>query len=157
MLPIDQDSYDTLVAHARAEYPNEACALLAGNGRIEKVYTLPNAEASPTFYVVEPRAQLAAMNEMDERGWELLGIFHSHTFTEAYPSRTDISYAAEPQAHYVLVSTAESGREPGPVSVRSYRILDGVVTEEEIDVTDAGPPPSQREEIRVSWAKPSQS
>src|ERR687888_597036 len=107
MLPIDQDSYDTLVAHARAEYPNEACALLAGNGRIEKVYTLPNAEASPTFYVVEPKAQLRAMNEMDERGWDLVGIFHSHTFTEAYPSRTDVELAAYPDATYLILSLAD--------------------------------------------------
>ena len=98
MFQLDQDSYDQLVAHARAEYPNEACALLGGAGRVEKVYALPNAEASPSFYVVEPKAQLAAMNEMDERGWDLVGIFHSHTFTEAYPSRTDVELAAYPDA-----------------------------------------------------------
>ena len=125
MFPIDQHSYDTLVAQARAEYPNEACALLGGNGRIEKIYTLPNAEASPTFYVVEPRAQLAAMNEMDERGWELLGIFHSHTFTEAYPSRTDVELAAYPDAHYLILSLAD----PDAPTLRAFRIVDGTVTE----------------------------
>src|SRR4051812_14379080 len=96
MFTLDQASYDALIAHARAEYPNEACAFLAGAGSVEdgftveKVFALPNAEASPTFYLVEPKAQLAAMNEMDDHDQELVGIFHSHTFTEAYPSRTDI-------------------------------------------------------------------
>ena len=63
-------------------------------------------------------------------------VYHSHTSTEAYPSRTDISLAAEPQAHYVLVSTAESTDGDGPVSVRSYRILDGTVTEEDIEIAE---------------------
>jgi len=73
---------------------------------------------------------------MDEADEEIVVVYHSHTATEAYPSRTDISYAAEPQAHYVLVSTAESGADEGPNEVRSYRIVDGVVTEEEIDITE---------------------
>ena len=76
---------------------------------------------------------------MDDADEEIVVVYHSHTATEAYPSRTDIAYAAEPQAHYVLVSTAESGRGEGPVQVRSYRILDGVVTEEDLEVTDAAP------------------
>src|SRR6266508_4197923 len=67
MFAIDQQSYDTLVAHARAEYPNEACALLSGRDHtVAKVYAFPNAEASPTFYVVDPKAQLQAMTEMDD-------------------------------------------------------------------------------------------
>ena len=70
-------------------------------------------------------------------------VYHSHTSTEAYPSRTDISYAAEPQAHYLLVSVAETGSEDGPAEVRSYRILDGVVTEEEIEITSADPAGSE--------------
>ena len=133
MFPIDQHGYDTLVAHARAEYPNEACALLAGNGRVEKVYTLPNAEASPTFYVVEPRAQLAAMNEMDERGWDLVGIFHSHTFTEAYPSRTDVELAAYPDATYLILSLAD---QDAPV-LRGFRIREGEVDEIPVRVDEA--------------------
>ena len=85
MLRLDDDQYEALVAHARAEYPNEACALLAGrDGSVERVYALPNAEASPTFYVVEPKAQLRAMTEMDDLGLDLVGIFHSHVATEAF-------------------------------------------------------------------------
>jgi len=74
VLQIDDDHYEALVAHARAGYPNEACALLAGrDGSVERVYALPNAEASPTFYVVEPKAQLRAMTEMDDLGLDLVG------------------------------------------------------------------------------------
>src|ERR671934_2007900 len=131
MLELDQDHFQALVAHARAEYPNEACALLAGrDGAVDKVYALPNAEASPSFYVVEPKAQLRAMNEMDDRGWDLVGIFHSHTFTEAYPSRTDVELAAYPDAAYLILSLADLD---APV-LRAFRIRDGQVTEEELRV-----------------------
>jgi proteasome lid subunit RPN8/RPN11 len=135
MLEIGQDQYRTLVAHASAEYPNEACALLAGrDGTVERVYAVPNAEASPTFYVVEPKLLLRVMTEIDDLGLDLVGIFHSHVATEAYPSRTDIGLAQEPNAHYVLVSTREHGNNVGPVEFRSYRIVDGEVTEEEVTV-----------------------
>ena len=131
MFAIDRQSYDTLVAHARAEYPNEACALLSGrDGSLEKVYALPNAEASPTFYVVEPKAQLAAMNEMDDLGLDLIGIFHSHTFTEAYPSRTDIELAAYPDATYLILSLANRD---APV-LRAFSIHDGQVDEQEVRI-----------------------
>jgi [CysO sulfur-carrier protein]-S-L-cysteine hydrolase len=71
---------------------------------------------------------------MDDRDEEPVVIYHSHTATEAYPSRTDISYASEPNAHYVLVST----READETEFRSYRIIDGEVTEEEVSVVEAG-------------------
>jgi proteasome lid subunit RPN8/RPN11 len=138
MFNLDKDSYDTLVAHARAAYPNEACALLAGLGDgdrplVTKVFALPNAEASPTFYVVEPKAQLRAMNEMDEQGWDLVGIFHSHTFTEAYPSRTDVQLAAYPDAAYLILSLAQ----PEAPRLRAFTIRDGEVSELEITVDGA--------------------
>src|ERR687888_1623672 len=134
MLQLDDDQYQALVAHARAEYPNEACALLAGrDGAVERVYALPNAEASPTFYVVEPKAQLRAMNEMDDRGMELVGIFHSHTFTEAYPSRTDVDLAAYPDATYLILSLAD----PEAPRLRGFRIRDGEVDEIPVRVDEA--------------------
>ncbi len=89
-----------------------------------------NAERSPTFYRFDSLEQLKVWREMDRRDEEPVVIYHSHTATEPYPSRTDVSYASEPGAHYVLVST----REPDTDEVRSYRILDGVVTEEEIEI-----------------------
>jgi [CysO sulfur-carrier protein]-S-L-cysteine hydrolase len=133
MFRLDQEHYDALVAHARAEYPNEACALLGGDpgGEVAKVYALPNAEASPTFYVVEPRAQLAAMNEMDDKGWELVGIFHSHTFSEAYPSKTDIELARYPEAAYLILSLADVDQP----DLRAFSIRDGQVAELTVEIS----------------------
>jgi [CysO sulfur-carrier protein]-S-L-cysteine hydrolase len=134
MFRLDQQQYDALVAHAMAEYPNEACALLGGTpGRaVERVYALPNAEASPTFYVVEPKAQLAAMSEMDDKGWDLVGIFHSHTFTEAYPSRTDVELARYPDATYLILSLAD----PDSPALRAFSIRDGKVDELQVAIGD---------------------
>ena len=128
-----------MIAHARADHPDEACGVIAGPaGSDEPVRHIKmlNADRSPTFFRFDPQEQLRLYREMDDRDEEIVVVYHSHTATEAYPSRTDISYAAEPQAHYVLVSTAESGREEGPVSVRSYRIVDGVATEEDLEIQE---------------------
>jgi proteasome lid subunit RPN8/RPN11 len=97
---------------------------------------MTNAERSPTFFRFDPAEQFKLYQDMDAADEEIVVVYHSHTATEAYPSRTDISLAAEPQAHYLLVSTAASGREDGPVEVRSYRIREGAVTEEEIHITE---------------------
>jgi len=95
-----------------------------------------NAERSPTFYRFDSLEQLRVWREMDDRGEEPVVIYHSHTATGAYPSRTDISYASEPEAHYVLVST----REPDRTEFRSFRIVDGEVSEEEVRIAgDEGP------------------
>ena len=90
-----------------------------------------NAARSPTFYEFDSGDLLRLYREMDERDEEPVVVYHSHTATEAYPSRTDISYASEPNAHYLLVSTREALAEP---EVRSYRIVDGEVTEEEVRI-----------------------
>jgi proteasome lid subunit RPN8/RPN11 len=137
VLRIPRAHVDRLVAHARADHPDEACGVIVGpegSDRPERVIPMTNADRSPTFFRFDPSEQLTLAKELDANDEEIVVVYHSHTATEAYPSRTDISYAAEPQAHYVLVSTAESGRDDGPVSVRSFRILDGEVTEEELDI-----------------------
>jgi proteasome lid subunit RPN8/RPN11 len=95
---------------------------------------MANAARSPTFYEMDPLEQLRAFNDMDDRDEDLLVIYHSHTMTEAYPSRTDVSIAGYPEAHYVLVST----RDPDEVEFRSFRIVEGVVTEEPVAVSAAG-------------------
>ena len=97
---------------------------------------MTNADRSPTFFRFDPQEQFQLYKALDAADEEIVVVYHSHTATEAYPSRTDISLATEPQAHYVLVSTAESGSGDGPVSVRSYRIIDGQVSEEEVQVTE---------------------
>jgi [CysO sulfur-carrier protein]-S-L-cysteine hydrolase len=134
VLSIGSDLVEAIVAHARRDHPDEACGVIAGpagSDRPVRLVPMANAERSPTFYRFDSLEQLAVWREMDERDEEPIVIYHSHTATEAYPSRTDVVYAAEPAAHYVLVST----REPDNVEIRSFRIIDGDVTEEEVHVT----------------------
>jgi proteasome lid subunit RPN8/RPN11 len=133
MLTIEQAIVDKIIAHARADHPDEACGVVAGasgSHRPERFIPMENAERSQTFYRFDSMEQYRVWREMDDRDEEPVVIYHSHTSTEAYPSRTDISYAQEPNAHYVLVST----RDPEDVEFRSYRIIDGEVNEEEVRV-----------------------
>src|SRR6266852_7665868 len=131
MLTLDPALRAKIVAHARADHPDEACGVIAGpagSDRPDRFIPMLNAERSPTFYRFDSMEQLRVWREMDDRDEEPVVIYHSHTATEAYPSRTDISYAMEPTAHYLLVST----REPDETEVRSFLIVDGVVTEEQV-------------------------
>ncbi|MPZ60967.1 MAG: peptidase [Propionibacteriales bacterium] len=140
MLTIDQAAYDAVVAHARRDHPDEACGVVAGpagSDRPERIVPMLNAARSPTFYEFDPTDLLRLYQDMDARDEEPVVIYHSHTATEAYPSRTDISLAQEPGAHYVLVSTRECGNDEGPVEFRSFRIVEGEVTEEEVRVVPA--------------------
>jgi [CysO sulfur-carrier protein]-S-L-cysteine hydrolase len=133
MLTITADLRAKILAHARTDHPDEACGIIAGpagSDRPERFISMLNAERSPTFYRFDSLDQLKTWREMDERGEEPVVIYHSHTATEAFPSPTDISYAMEPGAHYVLVST----RDPDRAEFRSFRIIDGDVTEEEVTV-----------------------
>ena len=137
MLKIAQDLYDAIVAHAKKDHPDEACGVVAGpegSDRPVRFVPMVNAAGSPTFYEFDPQDLLALYKDMDARGEEPVVIYHSHTATEAYPSRTDIGLAMEPNAHYVLVSTREHGNSEGPVEFRSYKIVNGEVTEEEVSV-----------------------
>ncbi|WP_435768786.1 Mov34/MPN/PAD-1 family protein [Nocardioides sp. SYSU DS0651] len=137
MLRIDQATYDAIVEHAKRDHPVEACGMVvgpAGTGRPERHVEMVNAAGSPTFYEYDSTDLLHLYKELDERDEEPVVIYHSHSATEAYPSVTDIDLASEPGAHYVLVSTREHGNNQGPVEFRSYRIIDGVVTEEDVQV-----------------------
>ena len=137
MLRIDQATYDAIVAHAKRDHPDEACGIVAGpegSDRPERFVPMVNAAGSPTFYEFDSTELLELYKEMWANDEEPVVIYHSHTATEAYPSRTDIGLANEPAAHYVLVSTREHGNSDGPVEFRSYRIVDGEVTEEEVTV-----------------------
>ena len=97
-----------------------------------------NAARSPTFYEFDSTDLLRLYRDMDDRDEVPVVIYHSHTATEAYPSRTDIALAAEPDAHYVLVSTRETGSQEGPFELRSFRIVAGEVSEEEVLVVETG-------------------
>jgi proteasome lid subunit RPN8/RPN11 len=141
VLTIAEEIRDEIVAHARRDHPDEACGIVAGPGGSDRpLRTVPmtNAERSPTFFRFDSSEQLRVWRELDDLDEVPVVIYHSHTATEAYPSRTDIGLASEPDAHYVLVSTAECGNEEGPVEFRSFRIVDGVVTEEEVEVVPHG-------------------
>ncbi|MEU9231355.1 M67 family metallopeptidase [Streptomyces subrutilus] len=139
MLTLTQDLYDRIVAHARQDHPDEACGVVAGpagTGRPERFIPMLNAARSPTFYEFDSKDLLALYRELDDRDEDPVIVYHSHTATEAYPSRTDVTYANEPHAHYVVVSTADKDG-LGEFQFRSYRIVDGVITEEEVQVVEA--------------------
>jgi proteasome lid subunit RPN8/RPN11 len=133
-LILERAYIDEMIQHARDDAPNEACGIIAGEGgRARKLYRAINAEASPYRYSVDAKDLLRIYRDADEHGWDFLAIYHSHTHTEAYPSPTDIRLAAWPDAYYVLVSLMD----PNAPVVRAFRILDGNVTEEPIEVPDA--------------------
>ena len=136
-LEISHEFADLILEQSRVEYPDEACGVILGplgSGRATRIKPMINAAHSPTFYEFHPKDLLALYREVDDLDEEIVVIYHSHTDTEAYPSRTDIAYAGEPGAHYVLVSTRQ---EIAPdTEFRSFRIIDGLVTEEEVSITD---------------------
>ena len=140
MLELSQPTYDAIVAHARRDHPDEACGIVAGpagSDRPVRVVPMANAERSPTYYRFDSTEQQRLWRELDDRDEVPVVIYHSHTATEAYPSRTDVSFVGEPDAHYVLVSTADPDRE----SVRSFRIVQGQVHEEQVRVVPDNPAP----------------
>ena len=131
MLELSRAVLDQVVAHARRDHPDEACGVLAGRGdRVTRVFEMANAERSPTFYRFDAAEQLRVWRSMDDADEVPLVIYHSHTATEARPSRTDLALASEPGAHYLLVST----RAADDVEVRSWRIVAGVAEEEQLSV-----------------------
>ena|SRR5438477_3927004 len=128
-IEIPSDIRDAIVRHAVDGLPNEACGVLAGaNGEIAHFFAMANADESPLTYRLEATEQLRLWNEMDEKGWDVLGIVHSHTHTEAYPSPTDRAQAYFPDASYVLVSLMD---QDAPV-IRGFSIRDGDVSEREV-------------------------
>jgi len=136
VLIIEASIRDAIVAHARRDHPDEACGVVAGpagSDRPTRFVPMRNAAQSPTFYEFDSADLLRLYQEMDDRDEEPIVIYHSHTATEAFPSRTDVSLAGEPNAHYLLVST----REPESTEIRSFRILDGVVTEETVNAVQS--------------------
>lgn len=136
MLRLEPALVDQIVAHARRDHPDEACGVVAGRNYDEPTRFIPmvNAARSPTFYEFDSADLLRLYREMDDRDEVPAIVYHSHTATEAYPSRTDIAYASEPDTHYVLVSTRETGNNDGPIELRSFHIVDGEVTEDEVVV-----------------------
>jgi len=151
-LHLTNEQAEEMIRHARREYPNEACGLLAGkacpepcpersrrgsrrgsrrDGRVEKVYQMTNADHSPVTYRLDPEEQVRAFTDIEEKGWELLAIYHSHSHSPAYPSATDLELAFYPDSLYLIISLADRGR---PI-IRAFRIVEGVIEEERVEIT----------------------
>ncbi len=114
-----------IITHCKEVYPNEACGILAGKGRVvQKVYKMTNIENSSVSYIMEPGEQFAVMKEMREQGLEMSAIYHSHPYSDAYPSPKDISLAFYPDSVYVIVSLIHE--EP---LIKAFEIKDGIVRE----------------------------
>lgn len=132
MQRLDGVLFKEMVEHGLREFPNEACGLVAGrDGMPVKFFAMRNLDASPVSYRLDPKDQLRAFEEMDEEGWDLLGIFHTHTHSEAFPSETDKRLAFYPEATYLVMSLTDRERP----ELRAFRIVDDEVTEEELTVT----------------------
>lgn len=130
MLRLAPHVYKEMIGHCYDGLPDEACGLLGGDVASAKAtvcYRTANADASSRTYTVDPRDMLRADRDAESRGLTILGVFHSHTHTDAYPSPTDVAQAPDPEWHYILVSL----RDDAPV-VRSYRIVDGNISEEPV-------------------------
>lgn len=132
MLTLRPEHYDAMVATAIRALPNEGCGLLVGDaeGKVSRIVPSHNVADSAKIYEIDPKVLLRTFREADDAGEQVLGVFHSHTHSEAYPSPTDIAQAPDPEWHYVLVSLRDL-----PTVVRSFRITTGEVTEEVVSVT----------------------
>jgi proteasome lid subunit RPN8/RPN11 len=126
--------YAEIVGLAYDELPNEACGLLGGepvSSRIDVFYPCTNIAASSRVYTVDPKDHLRADRDAEGRGLEIVGVVHSHTHTDPYPSPTDVEAAVDPNWHYAIVSL----RDEAPM-LRSYRIAGGKISEEVVVVED---------------------
>lgn len=129
---ITQAQIDEMVAHSRDDVPNECCGMLGGaDGEVRAVRRATNAEASPFRYSIDAKEQFRLMREIEDAGEELIGIYHSHTKSAAYPSQTDVNLAGWPDAVYVIVSLADADRP----DVRGFLIRDGEISDAELEVS----------------------
>jgi len=129
VLTLTSHQRDAMIATSIRALPDEGCGLLIGHddGTVVDVVVSENVLHSAKVYEIDPKVMLRTYRRCDDEGLSVLGVFHSHTHSEAYPSPTDIHQAPDPSWHYVLVSLRDV-----PSVVRSYRIVDGAVTEEDI-------------------------
>ena len=137
MLRLPAQVYTEMVGHCLSGLPDEGCGLVGGDpasGTVARCYPTRNVAASAKLYEVDPKQHLRADRDAEANGMVIMGVFHSHTHTDAYPSPTDVAQAPDPDWHYVLVSLRDSH----PM-VRSYRIVDGLVDEEPVIITVRSP------------------
>lgn len=142
MLKISKVLCDEVIGHCRREYPKEACGfLIAGaDGRITDIRPMRNVENSPIGYAMDPKEQLQVEKQLRQQQQTIVGIYHSHTASAAYPSSVDVGLAVSPDVSYLLVSLADRARP----EVRSYRIGGSRITEEPVQVEGGSLPARQR-------------
>ena len=129
MIVLKKEFIENIILHSKKEYPNEACGILAGkNGAVEKVYPMANVEKSPELFLMDAAEQLKVLKDMRALGLEMCAIYHSHVASPAYPSSHDVEMAFYPDASYVIVSL----KDQDDPSVRSFRIVDKKINEEQI-------------------------
>jgi proteasome lid subunit RPN8/RPN11 len=130
MLAFRNRTFAAMIGHAYDGYPLEACGLLVGrDDRVERFVGCTNESASARVYTIPPKELLHAERAAEDAGLEIIGVFHSHTHSEPYPSPTDVDQAPDPTWHYVIVSLKREAPE-----TRSYRIVNGVIFEERVAV-----------------------
>ena len=131
MLTLSSAQRDAIVATCIRALPNEGCGLLLGtsNGVVREVVASGNVADSAKVYEIDPKVLLRAYRRTDEEGIDVLGVFHSHTRSEAYPSPTDVRQAPDPSWHYVIVSLRDT-----PAELLSYRVVDETVSAEPVKI-----------------------
>jgi len=131
MLYLSKSQADELIEHSKKDSPNEACGILAGkDGKVEKVYLMTNADRSSATFFMDPGEQLKVIKQIRNLGLDMVGIYHSHLQSEAYPSAHDVELAYYPEVSYVIVSI----RNKDNPSIRSFKIRDGQISEEEVKI-----------------------
>lgn len=131
MISLSKELFLRIVKHCKEDLPDEACGILAGkNDTVEKVYAMINADKSPENFIMDPAEQLKVMKELRNLGLEMVGIYHSHVASEAYPSARDIELAFYPEARYCIVTLKDKDNP----RMRAFRIKEGKITEEEVSI-----------------------
>ncbi len=131
MIYISKDLVEQVVEHSKKEFPNEACGILSGiQRRVERVYEMTNVEKSPQTFFMDAKEQLKVMKEIRSKGEEMIGIYHSHVASQAYPSGHDVELAFHPEVSCVIISIKDR-KNP---SVRSFNIVEGNITEEDLKI-----------------------
>lgn len=131
MLKVKRELFVQIVKHCKEELPDEACGILAGKGSsVEKAYEMVNADKSPENFIMDPAEQLKVMKELRNLGLEMVGIYHSHVASEAYPSARDIELAFYPEARYCIVTLKDKDNP----RMRAFRIKEGKISEEEVSI-----------------------
>ena len=134
MLILKKDFLEQIVKQAKLEFPNEACGILAGKAdKVEKVYEMTNVEKSPDNFFMDPTEQLKVSKEIRSLGLEMLGIYHSHVASLAYPSSRDVEMAFYPQVSYIILSL----KDKDSPSIKSFKIREGKISEEEVQIVDS--------------------